>query len=241
MFDLPEPFGPTTTATPGSRRTSTASGNDLKPRSLIARRCTRAGDYGAQRMPPRPESSLVLDHPGERGTRELVGHVSVALLDVSLGVVEHLVVGLAADRLAAGAVDHLGHRASSRLVAAMLRRGRKPVERLLGRRLRAARADAGLLAVDQRRTAERAVVRRALHVENVVDHLPALSGELFLKLRLVVDVSRQRIGDAPVEGRDDRLSDRLEAMLEIERRQRRLEQRREHVAVLREPLELVGR
>ena len=41
MFDFPEPFGPTTTATPGSRRTSTGSGNDLKPRSLIARRCTR--------------------------------------------------------------------------------------------------------------------------------------------------------------------------------------------------------
>ena len=40
-FDLPEPFGPTTTATPCSRRTSTGSGNDLKPRSLIARRCTR--------------------------------------------------------------------------------------------------------------------------------------------------------------------------------------------------------
>ena len=40
--DLPDPFGPTTTATPGSRRTSTGSGNDLKPRSLIARRYTRA-------------------------------------------------------------------------------------------------------------------------------------------------------------------------------------------------------
>ena len=38
MFDLPEPFGPTTTATPGSRRTSTGSGNDLKPRILTARR-----------------------------------------------------------------------------------------------------------------------------------------------------------------------------------------------------------
>ena len=43
-FDLPEPFGPTTTATPGSRLTSTASGNDLKPRSLIERRCT-GGEY----------------------------------------------------------------------------------------------------------------------------------------------------------------------------------------------------
>ena len=39
-FDLPEPFGPTITPTPGSRRTSTGSGNDLKPRSLTARRCT---------------------------------------------------------------------------------------------------------------------------------------------------------------------------------------------------------
>ena len=41
MFDLPEPFGPTTTATPGSRRTSTGSGNDLKPRRRIERRYTR--------------------------------------------------------------------------------------------------------------------------------------------------------------------------------------------------------
>ena len=39
-FDLPEPFGPTTTATPGSSETSTRSGNDLKPRSLIDWRCT---------------------------------------------------------------------------------------------------------------------------------------------------------------------------------------------------------
>jgi len=39
-FDFPEPFGPTTTATPGSRRISTGSGNDLKPRSLMARRFT---------------------------------------------------------------------------------------------------------------------------------------------------------------------------------------------------------
>src|SRR5829696_229889 len=40
-FDFPEPFGPTTTATPGSSLTSTWSGNDLKPRSLIERRNTR--------------------------------------------------------------------------------------------------------------------------------------------------------------------------------------------------------
>src|SRR4029077_20702928 len=39
-LDLPEPFGPTITPTPGSRRISTGLGNDLKPRSLTARRCT---------------------------------------------------------------------------------------------------------------------------------------------------------------------------------------------------------
>ena len=41
-FDFPEPFGPTTTATPGSRRTSTGSGNDLKPRTVTERRNTWA-------------------------------------------------------------------------------------------------------------------------------------------------------------------------------------------------------
>ena len=46
-FDFPEPFGPTTTATPGSRLTSTGSGNDLKPRSLMERRCT--GDEVSRR------------------------------------------------------------------------------------------------------------------------------------------------------------------------------------------------
>src|SRR5947208_14937760 len=46
MFDLPEPFGPTTTATPGSRRTSTGSTNDLNPRSLTAFRYTRRDPSG---------------------------------------------------------------------------------------------------------------------------------------------------------------------------------------------------
>ena len=54
MFDLPEPFGPTTTATPGSRRTSTGSGNDLKPRSLIARRCTPGGRLAGGPDEPEP-------------------------------------------------------------------------------------------------------------------------------------------------------------------------------------------
>src|SRR5512141_3305652 len=91
-FDFPDPLGPTTTATPRSRRTSTGSGNDLKPRSLIARRCTRGGGYGARRMPPRPEHSLVLNHPGEGLTRELVGRVGVHFLDVLLGAIEDLVL-----------------------------------------------------------------------------------------------------------------------------------------------------
>ncbi len=39
-FDLPEPFGPTTTATPGSSFSSSVSGNDLKPRRRRERRCT---------------------------------------------------------------------------------------------------------------------------------------------------------------------------------------------------------
>ena len=51
-FDLPEPFGPTTTATPGSRRTSTGSTNDLKPRSLTAFRCTRREASERPRTPP---------------------------------------------------------------------------------------------------------------------------------------------------------------------------------------------
>ena len=42
-LDFPEPFGPTTTETPGSSRISTGSTNDLNPRSLIDFRCTRAG------------------------------------------------------------------------------------------------------------------------------------------------------------------------------------------------------
>src|SRR5205814_4026868 len=50
-FDFPDPFGPTTTATPRSRRTSTGSGNDLKPRILIARRCTRGSVCRLKRTP----------------------------------------------------------------------------------------------------------------------------------------------------------------------------------------------
>ena len=42
MFDLPLPFGPTTTAMPCSKRSSTLPGNDLKPRMRSAFRYTLA-------------------------------------------------------------------------------------------------------------------------------------------------------------------------------------------------------
>src|SRR3954466_11102113 len=102
--------------------------------------------------------------------------------------------------------------------AAILRRAAEAVERLLrggllGGLLRAARADAGLLAVDHGRAAEGAVVRWPVDVQHAVNDLPAPAGELFLQLRLVVDVRGQRVGDAAVEGGHDRLADRLEAAL----------------------------
>ena len=48
MLDLPEPFGPTTTETPGSKLSSSGSRNDLKPRRRMALRCTA--------VPPRPRA-----------------------------------------------------------------------------------------------------------------------------------------------------------------------------------------
>ena len=65
-FDFPEPFGPTTTATPGSRWISTGSTNDLKPRSLIAFRCTRRGGYRAARTPPVGSATLARSSAAER-------------------------------------------------------------------------------------------------------------------------------------------------------------------------------
>src|SRR4051812_43777825 len=39
MFDLPEPFGPTITETPGENSSRVRSGNDLKPLRLTDLRC----------------------------------------------------------------------------------------------------------------------------------------------------------------------------------------------------------
>src|SRR5204862_3561236 len=110
---------------------------------------------------------------------------------------------------------------------------------LLGRLLRLAGADAELLTVDHRRAPEPPVVRRAFDAEDgVADRLPA-TRERLLQLRLVVDVARERVVEPARERLDDRLLDRLEAVLEEQRGQRGLEQRREDVAVVRQPLELV--
>jgi hypothetical protein len=102
-------------------------------------------------------------------------------------------------------------------------------------------ADAGLLRVDHRRAGEAAVVRRALDVEDGVRDAQAAARELLLELRLVVDVARQRVIDPLRERVEDGLADRLEPVLEIERAERRLDERRQDVPVDREPLQLLRR
>ena len=75
---------------------------------------------------------------------------------------------------------------------------------LLGGLLRAALAHAELLAVDDGRAREVALVRRPLGREHGVDDLPPAAGERLLQLRLVVDVRVQRVVDAAGERVDDR-------------------------------------
>ena len=71
-FDFPEPFGPTMTPTPGSRRTSTVSGKDLKPRSFMARRCTPRRLPGLPAGGPLGDGATRLggDHQAIEGRRE---------------------------------------------------------------------------------------------------------------------------------------------------------------------------
>ena len=99
--------------------------------------------------------------------------------------------------------------------------------RLLGFLLRAPGARAELLAVDLGGAGEVAFVGRAFDVEHEVRDAPARLRERFLELRLVIDMGRARVLDPVGEGGDDRRLDRLVAVLEEERRDRGLEQRRE--------------
>src|SRR6478609_5422773 len=112
---------------------------------------------------------------------------------------------------------------------------------LLGSLLRLAGPLPQLLAVDYCGTAEAAVVRRPLDLEHGVVHRLSASRQRLLQLRLVVDVTRQRVLDAAGEGLDNRPLDRLESVLQEERGERSLEQRCEDVAVVREPVQLVVR
>src|SRR5262249_49043781 len=98
---------------------------------------------------------------------------------------------------------------------------RLPGRVLLGVLLRAAPADAGLLAVDNGGRGEDPVVRRSVGVQERVADAPAAAGEGLLELRLVVDLVRQGEVDPRLERGHDRGRDRLEAVLEVERRERR--------------------
>ena len=133
------------------------------------------------------------------------------------------------------------------LFAAALRRLRPAEARerlggrgLLGRLLRGALTHSGLGAVDHGRTGEAPVVRGPLDGKDGVGDAEAPARELLLELRLRVDVARQRVLDPVVEGGENGGADPLEAVLEVERPERRLEQGRDDVAVAGEPLELVG-
>jgi hypothetical protein len=84
-------------------------------------------------------------------------------------------------------------------------------------------------------------VGRALDFEHGVVHGLAAARQRLLQLGLVVDVAGERVLDATRERLDDRLFDGLETMLEEERGQCGLQQRREDVAVMGEPVELVVR
>ena len=84
-------------------------------------------------------------------------------------------------------------------------------------------------------------MRRPLDLQHRVADLPTERRELLLQLRLEVDVRRGRIVDPAAERLDDRLLDGLEAVLEEERGERRLEQRREDVPVAGKPAELLLR
>ena len=106
--------------------------------------------------------------------------------------------------------------------------------RLLSGLLRGSRADPALHVLDQRGAGEAALVRRSLRLENRVRDRLAESRELLLELGLEVDVARHRVFEALGEGLHDRPADRLEPVLEVERAQHGLDERREHVAVARQ-------
>src|SRR5687767_7992923 len=59
-FDLPQPFGPTITLTPGEKTSLVRSGKDLKPLIVIELRCMRYGIRGAHREASRALRTTLL-------------------------------------------------------------------------------------------------------------------------------------------------------------------------------------
>ena len=143
-----------------------------------------AGGYGARRMPPRPAHSLGLSHPGEDLRR-------ATLVPTRSGGRSWTCCSTCRDqrprrsRRASvsphGQSTHLGHRVLLRTRSGCYAAGARRSSASLAAACSAAfferpRADPGLLAVDHRRARERAVVRRPLDVEHVVDDLPRPGG-----------------------------------------------------------------
>jgi hypothetical protein len=70
-----------------------------------------------------------------------------------------------------------------------------------------------VVSVDYRRAGEAPVVRRALDLDDRVRDREPPARELLLKLRLVVDVGRERVLDPVSERGEDRRPDALEPVL----------------------------
>src|SRR6516164_6776003 len=68
MFDLPEPFGPTTQVIPGSNRSEVAEAKDLNPRRVRLFTYTRGLSLPVWSL-PRPALSRPAGPPGRRGTQ----------------------------------------------------------------------------------------------------------------------------------------------------------------------------
>ncbi len=90
-----------------------------------------------------------------------------------------------------------------------------------------------------RGTDETAVVRWPFDLEHRVVNLLPRSRERLLELRLVVDMARTRVLDARAERVHDRRLDPLEPVLEVDGRDRSLEDGGKDVSAPRDALQLV--
>src|SRR5215470_17495049 len=63
MFDLPDPFGPTTQVIPGSNRSEVAAAKDLNPRRVRLFTYTRGLSFPSAHGPIRPAKTWLADLP----------------------------------------------------------------------------------------------------------------------------------------------------------------------------------